>query len=40
MSFDLDEDTDRSEASTDVTLNLETVSGDIRIGRAAPAPVA
>jgi len=40
MSFDLDEDTNRSEASTDVTLNLETVSGDIRIGRAAPAPVA
>lgn len=40
MSFDLDEDTDRCESRTDVTLNLETVSGDIRIGRAAPAPVA
>jgi len=40
MSFDLDEDTGRTEASADVTLNLETVSGDIRIGRATPAPVA
>ena len=40
MGFDLDEDTDRSEAGPTSTLNLQTVSGDIRIGRAAAAPVA
>jgi hypothetical protein len=41
MNSDLDEDlSGTGEGDADLTLTLESVSGDLRIGRAAPAPIA
>jgi len=39
MDSDLDEETPGAGATPDLTLNLESVSGRIRIGRSSPAPV-